>query len=385
MTSQFTSKLFISVMVILNVSNIAGCSTLISAPTSTTIATNTVVPTKTSVPTATVRSTPEPSPTATLVPTVSLPTEVISTQNISQIEQLDSRELVSKPEGFLPRAMDFTPDGGMVVADNDAIVYVWDGLTGQLIISMDHSVYLWNVAISPNAKLVASGDDNGVIKLWDAKTGENIHSFTHLGTIWSLAFSPDSTVLASGSLAETVRIWNVSDSKEFDYLTDVLVNSITFSPDGKLLAIGTNDKIILWDIIAKKAIKTFVFDLRGGEGLSGIQGVLFSPDGKMLAAADADNIAMVWDIASGKKLSTIVGQGTIIRMSEGTLAFSPDSKVIATGNDNGDVIFWDVLADKELQTIGSQTCIPLDLIFGTSGNIFEIACQNGTIQFWGIS
>ena len=383
MTSKLPYRLFMSLMIILSVGTPVGCSTLTSTPIPMT--TSAVVPTKTSVPSATITSTPEPSPTATLVPTVALPIKAISSENITQIQQLDARDLADKPEEFLPRSMDFTPDGRMIAADFDTVVYVWNGLNGQPIVSMEHSVYLWNVAISPDGKMVASGDDDSAIKLWDVKTGEIMHTFTHHGTIWSLAFSLDNSLLASASLGlDNVRIWNLVDSNELDRITDVPVNSLAFSPDGKLLAMGTYDKIILWDIFAKSATKTFEFNLRGGEGMSGIQGVIFSPDGKMIAAADADNIAMVWDISSGKRLSTIVGKGTIIRLSEGTLAFSPDSKMIAAGNDNGDVIFWDVVADKELQTIGSQTCIPVDLIFGTGGNIFEIACQDGTIQFWGL-
>jgi WD40 repeat protein len=313
-----------------------------------------------------------------------LPEEIISSQNISQLEQLGNRELAGISEEFLHRSLDFIPDGRLVVGDYENTVFVWDGLTGQPIFKLDHSNYLWNVAVSMDGAMVASGGESGIIKLWDLKTGEELHTLTHPGIIWSLAFSPDSTILVSGTLDQSIKFWNVIDGTQLDEIADVLVNSLAFSPDGKLVAIGTDDKIILWDVIAKKATKTFLFDLRGGEGLSGIQGVLFSPDRKLIAAADADNIAIVWDIASGKKLSTIVGMGTIIRMSEGTLAFSPDSKMIATGNDNGEILFWDVFADKELQRIDSQDCIPLDLIFWPDGKVFEIACWNGKVQWWGI-
>jgi WD40 repeat protein len=384
MISKPIYKFFISLIIILSVTAMAGCSELTYVPTLTAIETSTTIPTKTPIPLATFTLGPEPSSTATLLPAVSLPTEVISSQNISELEQLDTRELADKPEDFFPRSMDFTPHGQMVAADYDTKVYVWDGLTGQLIVSFDHSTYLWNVAISPDGKMVASGGESGVIKLWNLKTGKEIHEFIHPGVIWSLGFSPDGTTLVSGTLDQSIKIWNVIDGKELGDMTDVIAESLAFSPDGKLLAIGTDDKIILWNVISKKPLRTLVFDLRGGEGLSGIQGVLFSPDGKKIAAADADNIATVWDVSSGKKLSTIIGTGTIIRMSEGALAFSPDSKMIATGNDNGDVIFWDVLADKELKTIGSQTCIPLDLIFWPNGNAFEIGCWNGTIQLWGL-
>jgi WD40 repeat protein len=383
-TSKLSYKVFLSLIVSLVMIFVAGCSAEALTPTPSVLVTSTVSPTNTLIPTATFTLSPEPSAPPTIAATISPPKEVISKQNINQIKLLDSRELAGIPEDYLHRRLEFTPDGHIVVGDYDTTVYVWDGFTAQATDTFDHSYYLWNVAVSPNSQLVASGGESGIIKVWDLKTGEEIYKFTHPDTIWSLAFSPDSSMLASGSLDQSVKLWNLIDGGEIDILKDVIVNSLAFSPDGRLLAIGSDDQVILWDIASNKSIKTFDFNLRGGEGMSGIQGVLFSPDGKMLAAADADNIAMIWEISSGQKLSTIVGRGTDIRMSEGTLAFSPDSKIIATGNDNGNVIFWDVLADKELSTIGSKECIPWDLIFWPDGKAFEIACWNGAMQLWGI-
>lgn len=382
MTLKLKYKLPMLLVMILNIGILAGCSALVSTPTPVIITTNTITSTQSPSPSATFTLKVEPSLPPTIMPTISLPQEIISSQNISQLRKLDSRHLSGIPKEFFPRSMDFTPDGRMVAAVDNTIVYIWDGLASQQNVTLDHSLYLWNVAISPDGVIVASGGESGVIKVWDLKTGKELHKFNHPGTIWGLAFSPDSTILASGTLNQSIKLWNLIDGKELGNLNDVLVESLAFSPDGKLLAIGTDYKIILWDVVSKKPIKTLVFDLRGGEGLSGIQGVLFSPDGKMIAAADADNIAMVWEVSSGKKLNTIIGHGTIIRMSEGTLAFSPDNKMLATGNDNGDVIFWDVLADKELWRIA--TCVPLDLIFGFNGHVFEVGCLDGRVELWGI-
>ena len=363
---------------IMGVCSMAGCSKLTFAPTPTAMAINTTIPTKTPLPPATLL------PKPTLLPAISPSNEIISSQNIGRLKQLDARELASKPEDFAPRRMDFTPDGHMIAADSDTRVYVWDGTTGQQIAVFDHFYYLWHTAISPNGKFVAAGGDAGGLKIWDVQTGEKIYTFSHAGTIWSLAFSPDSSTLASGTLDSSVKIWNLIDGQELDHLTDIALQSLAFSPDGKILAIGTDYKIILWDVASKQLIKTLVFDLRGGEGLSGIQGILFSPDGHMIAAANGDNIAMVWEISSGKKLSTINGRYTIIRENKGALAFSPDSKIIVVGNDDGDIIFWDVFANQELRTMTSPNCLPLDLAFWPDGNILEVGCWNGTIQFWGV-
>lgn len=369
-------------VIVLSITSIVSCTA--STPVSFTITTNTAIPIKTPISPTIITSTPEPSSTPTLFPPISSLTEVISIKNINQLQLLGTRRLAGISQDFLHRKLDFTPDGRIIAGDYDTIVYVWDGLTGQPIITLDHSFYLWNVAISPDGKMVASGGESSIIKVWDFKTGKEIHRFFHRGTIWSLAFSSDNSMLASGTLDQSVKIWNLVDGKELDYIDDIKVNSLAFSPDDGLLAIGTVDKIILWNVITKSPFKTFFFDLRREHGLSGIQGVLFSPDGEMIAAANGDNIAIVWNVTSEEKVSTIVGKGTFIAMSEGTLTFSPDSKMLATGNDNGEIIIWDVYTDKELKRINSPICIPWDLIFWTDGKAIEVVCWNGVIQLWGL-
>jgi WD40 repeat protein len=383
MTLKHISRLSLSLIFILTAASLIRCSVVTSVPAPVAAVTGTDVPTRTRTPSPTPTWTPEPSTTPTLVSTITLPTEIISLENIDQLELLDDRELADKPQEFPLRSMDFTPDGRVVTGVSDTVVYVWDEITGQLITTFDHSVFLWNVAISPNGNLIASGDEEGGIKLWNVNTGEKVYTLTHYsGPSWSLAFSPDSKTLASGALDDTVKLWDLVNGEQTDNLNDVTVFCLAFSPDGKLLAIGSGSEIILWDLISKQPMRILDFDFRDGEWVSGLQGVLFSPDGKMLAAADDSNIAIVWDISSGKKLSTIVGEGTYRKLNAGSLAFSPDGKIIATGNDDGNVIFWNVLADKELKTIGSIGCIPLDLIF--QPNAFEIGCSNGTIQLWGL-
>ncbi len=71
----------------------------------------------------------------------------------------------------------------------------------------------------------------------------------HTGSVCSLAFSPDGKFLASGSDDKTIKIWRVSDGSIVQTLKEHTdwVNSIAFSPDGKLLASGSRDGTIrLW-------------------------------------------------------------------------------------------------------------------------------------------
>ena len=76
----------------------------------------------------------------------------------------------------------------------------------------------------------------------------------HEGTVYSVSFSPDGSLLASGSYGSgtnTIRLWDVATGQEITTLTENWydVSSVSFSPDGSLLASGGEDRIIrLWEI-----------------------------------------------------------------------------------------------------------------------------------------
>ena len=72
----------------------------------------------------------------------------------------------------------------------------------------------------------------------------------HTSDINSVSFSPDGKLLASGSDDETIRLWDVSTGQTLHTLDEheSYVNSVSFSPDGKLLASGSEDgTVLLWD------------------------------------------------------------------------------------------------------------------------------------------
>ena len=63
----------------------------------------------------------------------------------------------------------------------------------------------------------------------------------------------------------------------------------------------------------------------------------FSPDGKTLAVG-SDDTAQLWNLATGQQISTVtIGSGAVWSM-----AFSPDGKTLATGDDDGTARLWDV-------------------------------------------
>jgi uncharacterized caspase-like protein len=103
------------------------------------------------------------------------------------------------------------------------------------------------------------------IKLWDVATGRELRTLSgHSRLVFSVAFSPDGKVIASGSQDNTIKLWEVATGRELRTLSghSSSVNSIALSPDGKTLASCSDDASVkLWNVAMGELLATrFSFD-----------------------------------------------------------------------------------------------------------------------------
>ena len=111
-----------------------------------------------------------------------------------------------------------------------------------------------NVVFSPDGSLLAVGSSIGVW-LYNAHTGAEVTLFTgHTEFVTSITFSPDGDMLAGGGWNDnTIHLWDVHSGKGTHTLeghTD-RVAAVAFSPDGLTLASGSKDSTIRWWILAR--------------------------------------------------------------------------------------------------------------------------------------
>lgn len=133
---------------------------------------------------------------------------------------------------------------------DDVKIKLWDAKTGKLIRDFYPSrEVLRPVIFSRDGKTVISASPDNSIKLWDVRKGIRMLTLkSHTARLHSLATTPDGLFLASSSHDGQVKLWNFPDRKFIRRIpveTDFAL--LKFSPDGRILAIGTGRDVQLWN------------------------------------------------------------------------------------------------------------------------------------------
>ena len=209
----------------------------------------------------------------------------------------------------------------------------WTGTTASFVFSSDN-------------KVLASRDGQDILA-WDVDTGIELFRFnTEKPFPRKLVFSPNRTLIAAHGIHGETLVWDVDAHHKFPIFITEDANSLAFSPNGTLLALGHRDGIVLWDVTLIEFRKRIGIP----DSWRGFEDVLtFSPDGKTLLAPTLeiwDPLIKLWDVDTGQDLGTLSGHTEPIE----TLVFSHDGKTLASGSQDGTVLLWDwdeIIAKKK--------------------------------------
>jgi WD40 repeat protein len=246
------------------------------------------------------------------------------------------------------------------------------------------------IVFSPDGKLMATGGcadylnlggpeeecRRGEVELWDMTSLKIVGRLADTpDEITSLAYSPDGKTLAAGSCAkieksdkgkecrqDEIRLWNLDTGQLVSQpLTGhgAFIQMLAFSPDGKILASGGGETIILWNAGTRQMLRKITsghpFE-SASQSIAGVQTMAFSPDGKTLVSGGCGKVERragqpnnscgvgelrFWDAKTGQMIGAPLATHEDHVIS---LAFSPDGTTLvsAAGSYDDTIKLWDV-------------------------------------------
>ena len=199
------------------------------------------------------------------------------------------------------------------------------------------------------------------------------------GSVHAVSFSPDGKIIAIASSNSQIQLWRVTDIKKIFTCNDQSgwsVRSVAFSPDDNMFASGSTDGAVrFWEADTGKCLKV----LR--EHSRGVLAVAFSPDGNTLASSSYDDTIRLWDVLTGKCIKILKEHSSWVF----EIAFSPDGKTLISSSDDFTLKLWDINTGSSIQTFKGHTGSVRSVAFSPDGRIIASCSYDKTIKLWDIT
>jgi WD40 repeat protein/serine/threonine protein kinase len=322
----------------------------------------------------------------------------------------DSKYIVTAISVSESQSIVATDEKIVVSQSPDNTAKVWEAASGRLLFSLyGHTKSVNFATFSPDGRYIVTVSDDRTAKVWNATNGMLLNSFEeHTAPVTSAAFYPDSTrtIIVTVGHDNTMRIWDPIRSRQYGsfYIyegTDQTGKdvTVTFSPNGMLIATSDELKTKLWDFSPSKLLTSvdsgisFDNDISLGRGKildnnndRASNYNLFIPDSSRIAAVNqTGNVVRRWNaVTSDKSLSKTIasfegGNGRALNSS----IFSPDSSRIVTAYRWGNVIkVWDTASAKQLLSSSNPAGGIDSISFSPDGTRIVAASKDKTAMVW---
>ncbi|KAK9815254.1 hypothetical protein WJX72_000717 [[Myrmecia] bisecta] len=312
-------------------------------------------------------------------------------------ENLSLRGTLEGHSGWVTSiATPLDPNSDIILSSSrDKTVIVWtltreEGAYGYARRALrGHSHFVQDVVISSDGQFALSGSWDGTLRLWDLNTGNTTRRFIgHTKDVLSVAFSVDNRQIVSGSRDKTIKLWNTLGECKYtigepdghtEWVSCVRFSPVTTNPI--IVSAGWDRQVKVWNLTNCKLRASLV----GHTGY--INTVTVSPDGSLCASGGKDGVAMLWDLAEGKRLYSL-DAGDIIH----ALCFSPNRYWLCAATQTC-IKIWDLesksIVDElrpEFNVMSKKAQVPhcISVNWSADGSTLYTGYTDGIIRVWAV-
>lgn len=277
----------------------------------------------------------------------------------------------------------------LLCGDSSGGVSFIDPATGSVMPIWHSDDEVVSVFYSLKGEAFGSIDTNGCIRIWTSEDKRELLVHQLETRILQAAFSPVRNSLATTSMDGEVRLWSLATAVEVASfkVDNGSVTSVEFSPDGRILAVGTDlGEVSVFDVDRRElamSLRPSLGEFQQREWIRGahipfVVSLAISPDSRLLAAGSYDQSVRVYDLSRQQEVSTLEGHdGPVER-----LCLSPNGHLLASGSIDG-VRIWDLRKmSKALQLRGHANWITT-VAFSHDGAMLASSSMDRTVRLWG--
>ncbi len=287
-------------------------------------------------------------------------------------------------ESFLPGARN--AEVAYMARDGDLLLTVEEGHLVHLRqlggergpdLEFDTRAPVGAVTIDAGGTVIATAHDDGTARIWNAVTGQPIgQPLVHPRPVYLVSLSKDGKTLATAARDRKVRIWKIDEGTLIGSpITFVRpIETIALAPQADVLAVGTSEpRLAICHLrTGQKSIEiptqTITAEAR------------FRPDASMLATADRDQMARLWDTATGRLVGAPMQHDDPVTH----VVFSHNGKHLLTTSFKS-ARLWSVPESRPLGPPLPHESTVAAAAFGPDDRAFHSVGSDGSARAWSLS
>jgi WD40 repeat protein len=271
----------------------------------------------------------------------------------------------------------------LVVSDHWGVIDLWDLTTGKRLkrLQDQNAAGIDTLTVSADGRWLACGRTTQDVALWDLRAGKpgrviplaDKDNALELDHVKRVAFSADGTVLFTGSAETGISAWATATGKRL-WNAPNLGPWLDADPRGRWIVTSSPEEQeqpqwVLLDaktgVIVRRVGVPQVEeeDGRGIEYTPVVSDLAFTPDGSRLVTAHEDGRARIWNPETAVEVGRLNGTGR----DRSSLAISADGRWVAVGQSDYKITVWEIASGKLLTTFIGHDSEVQDVAFTRDG------------------